>query len=196
MRRLIENRTAALRGVEFFRAARAVEIVGVVQRRDHAHRAVCAARDQFARAQNRRIEGMAMADDQVNAGLTRRIGHGGAILERERHRLFDQHVLAMLGSENRVARVMLMRRRDVNDLDRRIGAKVFDRFVGPGRKILRKAAARLCARVSRGDQLDARIAKRRQHHAERTPQTRNADAQSSHGSPNSTRPRVLIRLTS
>ena len=105
-------------------------------------------------------------------------------------------MLAVLRGENRVTGVMLVRRRDVDDLDRRIGAKVFDRLVGPGRKILRKAAARLGSRISRGDQFDARIAERRQHHAERTAEACNADAQSSHGSPNSTRPRVLIRLTS
>ena len=105
-------------------------------------------------------------------------------------------MLAVLRGENRVTGMMLVRRRHVDDLDGRIGAKVFDRLVGPGRKILRKAAARLWARIGRGDQFDARIAERRQHHAECTAEARNADAQPSHGSPNSTRPRVLIRLTS
>ena len=52
--------------------------------------------------------------------------HGSAFLERERHRLLDQHVLAALRRKDCVLRVVLMRRRHVDDLDGRIGAKGFD----------------------------------------------------------------------
>ena len=56
VRRLVEHGAAALRGVEFLRPARAIEIIRVVQRRDHAHRAERAALNKRAQAQDRRIE--------------------------------------------------------------------------------------------------------------------------------------------
>ena len=192
MRRLVEHRAAALRGVEFFRAARAVEKVRVVER------VIMRTAPNAPLAISSRVRRIGASNEwlwptiRCTPRVARRIDHGGAILERERHRLLDQHVLAVLRGENRVARVMLMRRRDIDDLDRRIGAKVFDRFVGPGRKILRKAAARLGARVGRGDQLDARIGETSAaSRVNARPRPATPMRSLAHGSPNSTRPRVL-----
>ena len=69
--------------------------------------------------------------------------HGGAIVEGQRHRLLDQHMLAVARREDRVARVKLMRRRDVDDLDIGIGAELLDRVVGPAAKVLAQSGAAL-----------------------------------------------------
>ena len=138
----------------------------------------CAARDQRARAQDRRVERMAVADDRDARRPPRRRDHRGAIVERERHRLLDQHVLAVLRRKDRVLRVVLVRRRHIDDLDRRIGAKLLDRVVGLRRKVRREARPRLGARIGGGDQRDARIGHEgRQHDGERAAEPRDADPQ-------------------
>ena len=178
MRRLIEHRAAALRGVEFFRAARAIEKVRVVERVDHAHGAERAARDQFARARDRRVERMAVADDEMHVRALRRLDHRGAVVERQRHRLLDQQMLAVLGGEHRMTRVILMRRRHIDGLDRRIGAQLLDRLVGLGGEIGGKTRPRLGARIGRRDQRNARIAReRRQHHGEGAAEAGDAEPQ-------------------
>src|SRR3954469_23813532 len=99
MRGLVVNGAAALGGVELLRAARTVEKIGEHHRADHAQAAVLAARDELSGERNGRIEAMAVADDQMHAVFARRSSHGAAFLERERHWLFDENVLAGLGGE-------------------------------------------------------------------------------------------------
>ena len=125
MRRLIEHRAAALRRVEFLRAARAAQEVRVVERVDHAHRAVRAARDQFARAQDRRIERMAVPDDQMHA----RRRAAAAIIAAQSSSVSaigfsTSTCLPCRAASDGMLRVKLMRRRDIDDLDIRVGAKL------------------------------------------------------------------------
>ena len=178
MRGLAEDRAATLRGVELLGPARTIDEVRVVERVDHTHRAEIAAGDQRARAQDRRIERMTVADHEIHARRLRGRHHRGAFLERERHRLLDQHVLAASHREDRVLRMVLMRRRHVDDLDRRIGTKGFDRVVGLRRKVRREACPRLGARVGCRDQRDARVGHEgRQHDGEGAAKSRDADPQ-------------------
>ena len=114
----------------------------------------------------------------MHAGRLRGRDHGGAFVERERHRLLDQHVLAALRRKDRVLRVVLMRRRHIDDLDRRIGAQGFDRVVGLRRKVRREACPRLGARIGRRDQRDTRVGREgRQHDGEGAPEPGDADPQ-------------------
>ena len=149
MRRLVEHRAAALRGVEFFRAARAIEIVGVVERVDHAHRAELAARDQRARARDRRVERMAVADDEMHAARcapprsSRRNRRASAPSAFR-----PAHACRARAASIACAAWILVRRRDVDDLDRRIGAQLLDGLVGLAAENPRQSARRASARGS------------------------------------------------
>ncbi len=128
---------------------------------DHAHRAVGAAVDQFARMQDRRIEAVAVPDHQLNAGALHRLDHGAAFLEPDRDRLFDQHMLAAGGGGDDMRGVHLMRGRDIDRLDGRIVAQRFDRVVGWCAEIRFEPLARFRAQIGRGDKLDPRDRPRR-----------------------------------
>ncbi len=143
---------------------------------------------------------MAVPDNEMDTRRTCGRDHPGAIVERNRHRLFDQHVLAIARRKDRMRGVKLMRRRNVDDLDIRIGAKLLDRVVGPGGKILREAPPRFGSRISRANQRNTRVGREcRQHHGERAAEPRDADAQlpvpPAHAPSNSTASMLLIRLT-
>jgi hypothetical protein len=198
-RRLIEHRAAALRGVEFLGTARTADEVRVVERVDHVHAAIRTAHDQRARAQDRRVERMAVADDEVHVHALRRVDHRRTVLERQRHRLFDEQVLAVPRRKNGMRRVILMRGRHIDDLDRRIGAQFFNRLVRPGGEIRRKTRPRLRARIGGRDQRDARVlGECRQHHGECTAKPRDTQTQlallPAHVSPTSTACRIFIRV--
>ena len=76
-------------------------------------------------------------------------------------------MLAVLRGEHRMLRVILMRRRDIDRLDRRVGAQFLDGFVAFGGKIRGKPPPRLGPGIRRSHQRHARIAgKSRQHHGE------------------------------
>ena len=127
-------------------------------------------------ARDWRIERMAVTDNEMHACAARRRDHAATIVERERHRLLDQHVLAVARRKDRMTRVKLMGRRDVDDLDIGIGAELLDRTVSLPAKILREPMPCLDPRIRRRGQLNPRIAKGRQHDRERAAETRNADA--------------------
>ena len=178
MRRLAEQRAAALSRVELFRPARAVDEIRVVQRRDHAHAAELAAVDQFAAMQDRRVERMTVADDEMHVGRARRRDHLGGFGDRERDRLLDQNVLAGFRGQFHMRGVHLVRRRHIDHFDIRIGAQSFHVLVGPGAEILGKPRARHGARVGRRHQLDARVVRQgRQHHGEGTAETGHPEPQ-------------------
>src|SRR4051794_26071893 len=83
----------------------------------------------------------------------------------------------------------------IDDFDVWISAHFVNGRIGLGREIGRKALPRFGARIGGGYERDTWVAcKRRQHHGERAAQPSNADAQLSHGFPNSTRQRPLIKL--
>ena len=78
---------------------------------------------------------------------SRRRDHRGAFVKRQRHRLFDQQMLAVPRGEHRVLGVKLMRRRHIDDLDRRVGAQLLD---GLRSSCAAKSAAKRCRASARG----------------------------------------------
>ena len=116
---------------------------------------------------------------RMHAGLLRRLDHALAFGERERHRLFDQHVLAGAPPRARRARRAsgaASRCRPPRRRDRRTALRPSHRPArrNPAAKLL----ARLGARIGGGDQSHARIAReRRQHQREGAAEAGDADAQ-------------------
>ena len=133
VRHLVEQDAAALRGVELLRPARAVEIVRVVEAVNEPELAQLAAHDDLAHQPHRRIEGMGVADDQMHLVPLDGRDDGVAIVERQRHRLFQDDVLAVLGGEDGVRRVELVRRGDIDHLDRRVARPASARPHRPAR---------------------------------------------------------------
>jgi hypothetical protein len=87
-------------------------------------------------------------------------------------------VLAALRRKDGVFGVMLVRRCHIDDFDRRIGAKVLDGGVGPGRKIRREPGLCLGTRVGRRHQHDARVVDEgRQHDGKGATEPRDTDPQ-------------------
>ena len=95
-------------------------------------------------AQDRRIEAVAVPDDELHARLARRRDHRAAFVERDRDRLLDQHMLAVRGRGGDMPGMNLVRRGDIDRLDVRIGAQLLDRVVGRARR----SPAANCARAS------------------------------------------------
>ena len=82
-------------------------------------------------------------------------------------------MFAVLRRKRRVLRVVLMRGRDINRLDVRIGAQRLDGCVTSGGKLLGKTLPGFGPRVRGRHQRDARISgKCRQHHAKCAAKTR------------------------
>jgi hypothetical protein len=117
-----------------------------------------------------------MADDELHAVGPRGVDHHATILERERHRLLDQDVLAARAGEAGVRGVELMRRCDINDLHRRVGAQVLHIGVGTCAVILRESFARLGAGIGAGHDFHARVAERRRRDGERAAQAGHTDS--------------------
>src|SRR5258705_319304 len=63
VRRLAEEDAAAAHRIELLGAPRPIEEIGEVERGDHAHAPQLAARGDLARTRDRRVEAVAMADD-------------------------------------------------------------------------------------------------------------------------------------
>ena len=180
MRRLIENRAAALRCVEFLRTARAVQIVGVVQRIDHTHLAERAALDELAQMLHGRIERVAVPDDHMHAGTPSRVDDGRAIFDGQRHRFFDQQVLAGLGRLRRMLAMELMRRCDIDRVDGRIGAERRDCVIGVCGKFPGEPFAGLRAGVGGRNEPHRRVAGQcRQHHRKRAAKSGDAETERS-----------------
>jgi hypothetical protein len=114
-------------------------------------------------------------DDETNMGTAGRFGDHSAFIEGQSKRLFDQQVLAVLRCKNGMARVKLMRRRNINRLDTWIRAQFLDRFIRFGLEISGKPRPRFRPRIRRGNQGDPRIARQsRQHHGEGAPKARHS----------------------
>ena len=97
---------------------------------------------------------MAVADKKLNAGVFRGLNHFPAILDRQRHRLFDKHVLSLRGGELDVIDMILVRRGDIDGLDLRVGAKRVCPFVNPGAKFFSETLACIRARIAGCDHRD------------------------------------------
>ena len=156
VRALAEHDPAATRRVEFLRAPRAVQEVGEIERSDHAHAAVGAARDQLSRPPVWRIEAVAVAHDQLHTRGADCVDHRRAFDERQRHRLFDEDVLAVPGRRDDVLGVKLMRCGDVNRVHVRVRAELMDGGIGRSTEVPRELDAGLGTRVRGGDDSRAR----------------------------------------
>ena len=129
--------------------------------------AVGAAPDHRARPQIRQVEAVAVADQQLDVGRLRRRDHLAAILDRQRHRLFDQHVLAVFRGEFHMRHMKLMRRGDVDGSHIGVSAERLDILIDLRVELSRKALACLRAGIAGGNEHDPRIGrKRRQHQGE------------------------------
>ena len=157
MRSLAEYDAAALLRVELLAAPRPVEKVSVVAGVDHAHGAKPAASHQFRRAQVRGVEAVAVPDEELDVRPSGRSDHRPAILDGQRHRLLDQHMLAGGRGQRRVRCMELVRRRDIDRIDFSVRAQFLHRCKGARGKLLGKSPARLRARIGRGDQRHALI---------------------------------------
>jgi hypothetical protein len=131
------------------------EIV-IVPRLDHAETAKPPALDNLAHFSDRRIETVRMAAEELDAVLFRRRVHRFAFVDRERHRLLDDHVFAVLGGGDRVAGVHLVRRGDVNRVD--VGAlhQLFQSLVNLAAEFFAEFFPRARARIGRGRDADLR----------------------------------------
>ena len=107
---------------------------------------------------------MGVADDKMNFCTLDRRDDRVAIGKRQRHRLFENNVLAGAGSERGVGRVELMRRRDVDDVDGGIRAKLGYVRVGARIEVSREGVARCVMRIGGGNQFHAGMRGRGAHH--------------------------------
>src|SRR5438270_12044247 len=105
-----------------YRPPRPVQEVREVERGDHAYLAHQALLDDFSGLKDGPVEAVAVAHDERHARLAGGVDHGPALLQRERHRLLDQQMLAMRGGKTGLLGVELVRGGDVDGFDRRVRA--------------------------------------------------------------------------
>jgi hypothetical protein len=176
MHRLAEHHAAALGGHQFFRAARAIQEIGVVERLHHAEPAEASALDECAGVQHRRIETVARPDDQVPAAPGGGLDHPRSVRHRDRQRLVDQHVLSGVQGLDRVIGMHLVGRGDIDRLDLRIAHHVRDIGEPAPAELRLESGPAFRARCGRSHQPDAGIgAEARQRQDEGTAQSRDAE---------------------
>ena len=180
MRRLIENRAAAFRCVELFRTARAVQIVGVVQRIDHAHLAERAALDELAQMLHGRIERVAVPDDHMHAGTPSRVDDDRAIFDASAPSVFRSAGACRLrppASHARDGIDAVLRYRPRRRPDRRRAPRLCHRRL---RKIPRRTACGPPCGCRRPQRAAPRVAgKCRQHHRKRAAKSGDAETERS-----------------
>ena len=164
VRHLVEQDAAAPFGVELFRPARAIEEVGVVEAVNETEPAEVAAPDDLMHQPHRRIEGVGVADHEMHLVALHRRDDGVAVGQRQRHRLFQDDVLAVLGRKRRVRRMKLVRGGDVDDVDLGIGHQLSDVGIGPGVEVAGEGFARPGIGIGRGPQHETRMGRRGMHH--------------------------------
>ena len=150
---------------------------------DHPEPAQFAALNDPAHFADVRIEGVGVADDQMQPGPFGGGDHGVAFLERQSERLFDQHMLAVLHRFDRLKRMEAMGRCDVDRLDGRVAAQFVKVRIHVCAKLPRESLARARQRIHAGTELNVRMNRRGADHecAGETeagdPQTKSAAAQ-------------------
>src|SRR5215831_1387062 len=107
---------------------------------------------------------MRVADYKMQAGTVCPRNNFIAFLERESQRLLDQNMLAFLHRFDRLARVKLMRRRDVDGLNGRIPAQFVKVRIDRRVELTRKRLARARQRIHRGAERDFRMRYRGANH--------------------------------
>jgi hypothetical protein len=98
-----------------------------------------------------------MANDKADARIVSRLNHCHAFGDRQRHRLFAQDVAPCRRSRRNILDVVLMRRRNVDDLHARISAHVLDAMIGAAREVLLKLSPRFWAWIGPCDDFDALV---------------------------------------
>ena len=161
MRALAEYHPAAARRIELLRAARAIDEIGEVEGQDLAQRAMIARGDQSGGGAHRRVEPVARPDHQHAIEAARRLRHRRAIGDGDRHRLFDQHMLARLDRGDRLRGMMFVRRGDIERIDIRRAEHRPQGRKGGGVELLHEAFARLGTRIERPRQHDPLVARQR-----------------------------------
>ncbi len=131
---------------------------------DHAEPAKRAARDEPTQRADVGIEPVRVPDDEAGPGACRGGDHPVAILERERERLLDEHMLAMLECEDRLIGMEPMRRADIDRLDLGIGAQRLEVGEGLGAEVAGEALARARQGIGRGMKRELRMDARRPDH--------------------------------
>ena len=107
---------------------------------------------------------MGVADDQMHLVALDRGDDGVALGERERHRLFQDDVLAVLGGEHRMLGVELVRRGDVDDLHSRVADQHPHVLIGPGVVVAGEGLARPRMRIGGGGEHEVRMGGGGMHH--------------------------------
>ncbi len=147
-----------------------------LSRGDHAHGAEVAALAELAHAGHRPVEAVAVADDQIAPCARAGLDHGRAIVERDRHRFLEKHMLAVRERKRGVTRVELMRRRDVDDVDLVVRAQALDIVERGSAEVSRELLPCGRERIGAGDDPYPRIRReRRQHQRECASEPRDAD---------------------
>ncbi len=124
-----------------------------------------AANNDLAHQAHGRIEGVGVADDQVDLVALSRGDDGVAFRERERHRLFQNDVLAMLGRERGMLRVELVRRCDIDHLNSLIADQHPHVLVRTGRfMVAGECLARPRMRIGAGGEHEVRVGGGGMHH--------------------------------
>jgi hypothetical protein len=126
--------------------------------------------------QDRRIEAVAVPDDELHAARARRSNDRAAFLERQRHRLFQKDVLIERRGKAGVGGMELVRRRDVDDVHFRLCRELFNAIKSLGTELGRELCAGRGARVGAGDKRHARVQGEGRHHErEGAPQARDTN---------------------
>lgn len=95
-----------------------------------------------------------MADEQDDAGARARVPHRLSCLDRIRHRLLDEHVLASLRGGERDVAVRVVRGGDEDALDAGIVQKRLDRLRGPAVDVGGRLAPRVLVPREAGRETD------------------------------------------
>ena len=119
-----------------------------------------------------RVERTGVSGEQFDAVLLSRLDHESRLVQRQRHRFLNDHVLAVLGSEHRVRAMEMVRGRYPDHVDIGVLAQLFDALICPPSEVSQEGLAGLWAHVGHGHDFDVGLVA---HHVKHSP-TRVADA--------------------
>ena len=121
---LVQDDAAA--GSELMLHSRPVHELVIVPGIDHTQLAEFAALHDFPDLADRGIKTVGVTAQKIDAVFFRRPIHGFAFIDGQRHGLFDDHVLFVVGGGNGMLGVKVIRRRHVDRVHVRTGAHRFD----------------------------------------------------------------------
>jgi hypothetical protein len=119
---------------------------------------------------------MAVSDHHLHPGAPDRFVHCSALVERDSHWLFDQHMLSLRRRLSHVFRVQLVRCRDIDDFDLGIRAHRFDARVGLRAELGRETRGRRRPWISARHESHTPVCgESRQHQRKSSTQARHTD---------------------